>query len=126
MGAALEIRNLHVNIDDTPILKGVNLIVQEGEVHALMGPNGSGKSTLSNTIMGHPAYKVTAGQIIFEGVDIVEMEADERARARAVPRVPVPSSHPRRDSRQFPAQRDQRPYESRRSRQQRDSDPRFP
>jgi Fe-S cluster assembly ATP-binding protein len=80
VGAALEIRNLHVNIDDKPILKGVNLIVQEGEVHALMGPNGSGKSTLSNTIMGHPAYKVTAGQIIFEGVDIIELEADERAR----------------------------------------------
>jgi Fe-S cluster assembly ATP-binding protein len=80
VGAALEIRNLHVNIDDKPILKGVNLIVQEGEVHALMGPNGSGKSTLSNTIMGHPAYQVTAGQIIFEGVDIIELEADERAR----------------------------------------------
>ncbi len=80
MGAALEIRNLHVNVADKPILKGVNLIVQEGEIHALMGPNGSGKSTLSNTIMGHPAYQVTAGQIIFEGVDIVELEADERAR----------------------------------------------
>jgi Fe-S cluster assembly ATP-binding protein len=80
VGAALEIRNLHVNVDDKPILKGVNLIVQEGEVHALMGPNGSGKSTLSNTIMGHPAYQVTAGQIIFEGVDIIELEADERAR----------------------------------------------
>jgi Fe-S cluster assembly ATP-binding protein len=80
VGAALEIRNLHVNVDDKPILKGVNLIVQEGEVHALMGPNGSGKSTLSNTVMGHPAYQVTAGQIIFEGVDIMELEADERAR----------------------------------------------
>ena len=80
MGAALEIRNLHVNVDDKPILKGVNLIVREGEVHALMGPNGSGKSTLSNTIMGHPAYQVTAGQVIFEGVDIIELEADERAR----------------------------------------------
>ena len=80
MGAALEIRNLHVNVADKPILKGVNLIVREGEIHALMGPNGSGKSTLSNTIMGHPAYEVTAGQVIFEGVDIVELEADERAR----------------------------------------------
>ncbi len=57
MGAALEIRNLHVNVDDKPILKGVNLVVQQGEIHALMGPNGSGKSTLSNTIMGHPAYR---------------------------------------------------------------------
>jgi Fe-S cluster assembly ATP-binding protein len=80
VGAALEIRNLHVNVDDKPILKGVNLIVQEGEVHALMGPNGSGKSTLSNTVMGHPAYQVTAGQIIFDGVDIIELKADERAR----------------------------------------------
>jgi Fe-S cluster assembly ATP-binding protein len=80
VGAALEIRNLHVNVDEKPILKGVNLIVQEGEVHALMGPNGSGKSTLSNTIMGHPAYQVTAGQIIFDGVDIIELKADERAR----------------------------------------------
>jgi Fe-S cluster assembly ATP-binding protein len=80
VGAALEIRNLHVSVEDRPILKGVNLVVQQGEVHALMGPNGSGKSTLSNTIMGHPAYQVTAGQIIFDGVDIVELETDERAR----------------------------------------------
>jgi Fe-S cluster assembly ATP-binding protein len=79
VGAALEIRNLHVNVENQPILKGVNLIVQQGEVHALMGPNGSGKSTLSNTIMGHPAYEVTGGQIIFDGVDIVELESDERA-----------------------------------------------
>jgi len=80
MGAALEIRNLHVTVEDQPILKGVNLIVRQGEIHALMGPNGSGKSTLSNTIMGHPAYEVTAGQIIFDGVDILEMEPDERSR----------------------------------------------
>lgn len=80
MGAALEIRNLHVSVDEQPILKGVNLVVKQGEIHALMGPNGSGKSTLSNTIMGHPAYEVTAGQIIFDGQDILEMEADERSR----------------------------------------------
>lgn len=80
MGAALEIRNLHVNVENQPILKGVNLIVRQGEVHALMGPNGSGKSTLSNAIMGHPAYEVTAGQIIFGGVDILDMEPDERSR----------------------------------------------
>lgn len=80
MGAALEIRNLHVSVDDKPILKGVNLVVKEGEVHALMGPNGSGKSTLSNTIMGHPAYEVTTGQIIFNGVDLLDLETDERAR----------------------------------------------
>lgn len=81
MGAALEIRNLHVNVDDKPILKGVNLTVKQGEVHALMGPNGSGKSTLANALMGHPAYTITAGQIIFDGQDILEMEPDERSRA---------------------------------------------
>ena len=80
MSAALEIRNLHVSVGDQPILTGVNLTVKEGEIHALMGPNGSGKSTLSNTIMGHPAYEVTAGQIIFDGVDLLDMETDERAR----------------------------------------------
>lgn len=80
MGAALEIRNLHVSVEDQPILKGVDLIVKQGEVHALMGPNGSGKSTLANTLMGHPAYEMTAGQIIFDGVDIIELEPDERSR----------------------------------------------
>ncbi|MBI5961238.1 MAG: Fe-S cluster assembly ATPase SufC [Chloroflexi bacterium] len=80
MGAALEIRNLHVSVNNQSILKGVNLIVQQGEIHALMGPNGSGKSTLSNTIMGHPAYEVTAGQVIFDGVDLLELETDERSR----------------------------------------------
>jgi Fe-S cluster assembly ATP-binding protein len=81
MGAALEIRNLHVSIEDKPILKGVNLTVKQGESHALMGPNGSGKSTLANVLLGHPAYRVTAGQIIFEGEDILELEPDERSRA---------------------------------------------
>ena len=61
MGAALEIRNLHVSVEDKPILRGVNLIVKQGEVHALMGPNGSGKSTLANVLAGNPAYEVTAG-----------------------------------------------------------------
>jgi Fe-S cluster assembly ATP-binding protein len=81
MVAALEIRNLHVSIEDKPILRGVNLTVKQGEVHALMGPNGSGKSTLAHAVMGHPAYQVTAGQIIFDGEDLLEMEADERSRA---------------------------------------------
>lgn len=81
MVAALEIRNLHVSVENTPILKGVNLIIAQGEVHALMGPNGSGKSTLANVLMGNPAYEVTAGQVIFDGHDLLEMETDERSRA---------------------------------------------
>jgi len=81
MGAVLEIRNLHVSVEDNPILRGVDLTVKQGEVHALMGPNGSGKSTLANALLGHPAYKITAGQVIFEGQDLLEMEPDERSRA---------------------------------------------
>ena len=81
MGVALEIRNLHVTVEDLPILQGVNLIVKQGEVHALMGPNGSGKSTLANGLLGHPAYEITAGQIIFDGQDLQEMSPDERSRA---------------------------------------------
>lgn len=80
MTAVLEIRNLHVAVEDKPILKGVNLTVKQGEVHALMGPNGTGKSTLSYALMGHPNYTVTAGQVIFRGVDLLELEPDERAR----------------------------------------------
>lgn len=81
MSVALEIRNLHVNVEDTPILRGVNLTIEQGEVHALMGPNGSGKSTLANVLLGNPAYEVTGGQIIFDGRDLMELEADERSRA---------------------------------------------
>lgn len=80
MTAVLEIRNLHVAVDDKPILKGVNLTVKQGEVHALMGPNGTGKSTLSYALMGHPSYTVTTGQVIFKGVDLLDLEPDERAR----------------------------------------------
>ena len=76
----LEIRNLHVQADDKQILKGVNLTVAPGEIHALMGPNGSGKSTLANAIMGHPSLEVTDGQILFGGEDITEADPDERAR----------------------------------------------
>ncbi len=80
MVAALEIRNLHASVEGAPILKGVNLTIKQGEIHALMGPNGSGKSTLANVLMGNPAYEVEAGQIIFDGEDILEMEPDERSR----------------------------------------------
>ncbi|MEA3199899.1 MAG: Fe-S cluster assembly ATP-binding protein [Thermoplasmata archaeon] len=76
----LEIQDLHVSVDDKPILKGVNLQVRKGEVHALMGPNGSGKSTLSYTLMGHPKYTVTKGDILVRGKSVLELPPDERAR----------------------------------------------
>jgi len=77
----LEIKDLHVEVDGKPILKGIDLAVSRGEVHAIMGPNGSGKSTLALTIMGHPRYKVTRGEIRFGGKDVLAMTVDERARA---------------------------------------------
>ena len=76
----LEIKNLHVQAGETQILKGLNLTVNHGEIHALMGPNGSGKSTLANAIMGNPAIEVTEGQILFRGEDITDADTDERAR----------------------------------------------
>ncbi len=76
----LKIENLHAEIDGNEILRGLDLEVGEGEIHAIMGPNGSGKSTLSNVLMGHPRYEVTGGSIIFRGQDVMELEADERAR----------------------------------------------
>jgi Fe-S cluster assembly ATP-binding protein len=81
MTAALEIRNLHVSIGDQEILKGIDLLVKRGEIHALMGPNGSGKSTLAYALAGHPSYEPTAGQVIFDGKDLLEMEPDERSRS---------------------------------------------
>jgi Fe-S cluster assembly ATP-binding protein len=81
MTAALEIKNLHVTIDDQPILKGIDLLIRQGEIHALMGPNGSGESTLAYTLAGHPFYEPTAGQVIFDGIDLLELEPDERSRA---------------------------------------------
>jgi len=78
--ADLEIRNLHVQAGDKQILKGLDLTVNKGEIHALMGPNGSGKSTLANAVMGQPSLEVTEGQIIYKGEDITEADPDERAR----------------------------------------------
>jgi Fe-S cluster assembly ATP-binding protein len=78
--ATLEIKDLKVAIDDKEILKGVTLAVNHGEIHAVMGPNGSGKSTLANTIMGHPRYTVTGGDILFQGESILGFAPDERAR----------------------------------------------
>jgi len=86
--STLEIKNLHAQVlpaDETsepkPILKGVNLTVNSGETHAIMGPNGSGKSTLAYTIAGHPRYEITEGEVLLDGVNVLDMEVDERARA---------------------------------------------
>ena len=76
----LEIKNLHAEVDDIEILKGVDLNINPGEVHAIMGPNGSGKSTLANVVMGNPVYEISKGNIIFEGKDITEEPVDNRAK----------------------------------------------
>ncbi len=76
----LEVRNLHANVGDVEILKGVNLSIKAGEVHAIMGPNGSGKSTLSNVLAGNPFYSVTSGEVAFEDRDLLEMSPEDRAR----------------------------------------------
>jgi len=76
----LEIRNLHAAIGGKEILKGINLTVNKGEVHAIMGPNGSGKSTLAKVLAGHPSYEVTAGEVLYEGRNLLELSPDERAR----------------------------------------------
>jgi Fe-S cluster assembly ATP-binding protein len=75
----LVIKNLHVNIDGKEILKGLNFTLPKGEVHAIMGPNGTGKSTLAYTLMGHPAYEVTEGEVFFNGVNILDLEPNERS-----------------------------------------------
>ena len=77
----LEIKNLHARVGDKPILKGINLSVGEGEIHAIMGPNGSGKSTLSSVLAGHDDYEVTEGEVIYKGENLLELEPEERARA---------------------------------------------
>jgi len=78
--STLEIKDLHVSVDDKEILKGIDLVVRSGEAHAIMGPNGSGKSTLSLAIMGHPRYRVTKGSVVLDGSDILSLPVDERAR----------------------------------------------
>src|SRR5688572_13608208 len=77
----LTIKNLHASVDGNAILKGIDLEVKAGEVHAVMGPNGSGKSTLAQVLAGHPAYEVTAGEVHYQGRDLLAMEPEERAQA---------------------------------------------
>ena len=90
----LEIRDLHARIEDKEILRGVNLTVRQGETHALMGPNGSGKSTLANVIMGHPRYAVTQGEILFNGINLLALSPDKRARLGIFLAFQYPSSVP--------------------------------
>src|SRR3712207_4658195 len=90
----LEINNLHVSIEDKEILKGVNLTLRTGEIAAIMGPNGTGKSTLSAAIMGNPNYQVTEGEILLDGVNILELEVDERARLGLFLAMQYPSEIP--------------------------------
>ena len=77
----LEIKDLHAGVDGNEIVKGISLSVNKGEVHAIMGPNGSGKSTLAKILSGHPAYEATSGEIIFDGQNLLEMDAEERSLA---------------------------------------------
>src|SRR3989338_9796939 len=95
MTALLKIENLHIEIDDKEILQGVNLEIKNGEIHALMGRNGSGKSTLSNALMGHPAYKVSKGQIVFNGKVINDLKSNERAKLGLFLGFQYPLSIPR-------------------------------
>jgi Fe-S cluster assembly ATP-binding protein len=94
MGADLEIKNLHVSVEGEEILRGLDLAINKGEIHAIMGPNGSGKSTLANTLMGHPAYEVTEGEIWFKGENIVELSPDKRARMGLFLAFQYPSAIP--------------------------------
>jgi len=94
MSADLEIKNLHVSVEGQEILKGLDLEINRGEIHAIMGPNGSGKSTLANTLMGHPAYEVTEGEIWFKGQNIVQLPPDQRSRLGLFLAFQYPSSIP--------------------------------
>ncbi|WP_347086475.1 ATP-binding cassette domain-containing protein, partial [Streptococcus mutans] len=92
--SVLEIKDLHVSIEDKEILKGVNLTLKTGEIAAIMGPNGTGKSTLSAAIMGNPIFEVTQGEILLDGENILEMEVDERARLGLFLAMQYPSEIP--------------------------------
>lgn len=92
--SVLEIKDLHVSIEDKEILKGVNLTLKTGEIAAVMGPNGTGKSTLSAAIMGNPVFEVTQGEVLLDGENILEMDVDERARLGLFLAMQYPSEIP--------------------------------
>ena len=94
MHVCLRNKNLHVSIEEKEILKGVNLTMKTGEIHAIMGPNGTGKSTLSAAIMGNPNYEVTEGEILFDGKNVLDLEVDERARLGLFLAMQYPSEIP--------------------------------
>ena len=89
--STIEIKDLHVSIEDKEILKGVNLTIHTGEIHAIMGPNGTGKSTLAAALMGHPAYTINKGSVLIDGEDLLDMDVSERARAGLFLAVQYPS-----------------------------------
>ena len=90
----LRVENLHVSVADVPILKGLNLVINRGEIHAIMGRNGSGKSTLANVIMGHPSYEITDGHVFYRGQALEDLEVHERARAGMFLSFQYPASIP--------------------------------
>ena len=89
MPSVLTIEDLHVSVNETPILRGVNLELRQGEIHALMGPNGSGKSTLAYVLVGHPKYEVTQGRVLIDGQDIAELDPCQRAVVHALRHAPA-------------------------------------
>ena len=93
--ALLEVSDLHARVAEKEILKGINLTVNAGEVHAIMGPNGSGKSTLAGVLSGRDAYEVTGGEVLFEGKDLLDLEPEERAQEGLFLAFPVPCGDPR-------------------------------
>src|SRR6476661_3483967 len=97
----LEVKDLHAGIEGKEILKGLNLQVNAGEVHAIMGPNGSGKSTLSKVLAGHPSYEVISGDVLFDGKNLLELEPDERAREGAFMAFQYPVEVPGVSNSQF-------------------------
>src|SRR5436305_14398956 len=98
----LEIKNLHAAVEGTEILKGIDLTLRDGEVHAIMGPNGSGKSTLAGVLAGQGAYQLTGGQVLYDGTDQPDVDPEERAREWVVMAVQYPPEIPRLGVTNFP------------------------